>query len=218
MGAAVFAMVGGVVLVAGLIALCIIMSKGGSGGGGGDGGKPRIEYKTSGEVPPDWTRVSMTITGEVLETLDCNTTSLDDAKKRCHANKYCTHVDAWPKENKYYLKDANTPPQECLAGTHKCSDGDWKDGNGGGRFHPDRGWGDKAKQIESLIKEFECSSGSACVKKKIMKIVDIVSWVIMAVSLVPISSIGSIAGTMAARVAFGAVDVVDIAMDIGQVS
>jgi hypothetical protein len=137
--------------------------------------------------PKDWKFVSVMVTGKVLDTLDAKSVTLDQAKAKCHAQATCTHVDVWKDKGKYYLKNGNDLPKECLDVTKRCSDGDWKDESGsGGHFHPDRGWGTKASSVEDAIKESECSSGSSCAKTKIMNI--------LAMATVPFDVLGGAAG------------------------
>lgn len=137
--------------------------------------------------PKDWKFVSVMITGKVIDTLDAKSVTLDQAKAKCHAQAACTHVDFWKDKGKYYLKNGNDLPRECLDVTKRCSDGDWKDESGsGGYFHPGRGWGPKAASVEEAIKESECASGSSCAKTKIMNI--------LSMATVPFDVLGGVAG------------------------
>lgn len=154
-------------------------SRGGSQGGGSG---------TLPKAPDGWQQVSAMITGKILKTMDCASSSIDDAKRECHATKDCTHVDVWPTLGNYYLKNGNDLPDECKQSKAKCGDGDWKTSGGWGWFHPQRGWGPKAQAIESFIKEIECSSGSTCARDKI---INLVSQATLPLDVIPV---GDVAG------------------------
>ena len=185
------------------------------------GEQPAAPPPVTTPVPPKdkWTKTSVTIVGDVLRKAKSSEMSVEKAMQECHRNALCTHVDVWNADDgsaTYYLKNVNKIPDECVKGTVKCADGDWKDGNNHGWFHPDRGWADKSVQVEKQIKELECSAGSDCATNKIMTItlaaVDFIDSLLM-----PISGAISAIGKIPAAVLHG-YDAASLGLAVGDVA
>lgn len=161
--------------------------QGGAAAPGGGGGAPPASV---GAVPPNWQKVDILITGNTIGSnsgYHCGAVSLNAMQAECHANASCTHVEVWPGYGKYFLKNANDLPRECLYVTAQCSDGD-QSANGGvyGYYHPLRGWGQKAANVKNMIKEIECSSGSQCDLSQIFSMIGLIT---LPLSFVPFGDI-----------------------------
>lgn len=137
----------------------------------------------------------------------------------CHADSRCTGFQIDTEKGMAWLKDHDSVPNECLDDSHRCSDSDWKKGQGKYTyFHPDRGWKPKSDAVLNIIKELDCSSGSQC---KLQQILGAVSWAIMGLSFIPFGEVVGMALTgasMAGRIAIVAAHSLEMGLDLAGIS